>query len=61
MANRLTRYIGESREELRKVVWPTRRETTSHTFMVIAISLAVAAFLGLVDFVLNSLFENFLI
>jgi preprotein translocase subunit SecE len=61
MANRLTRYITEAREELRKVVWPTRKETTRHTIVVVIISLAVAAFLGLADYVLNFFFENFLI
>lgn len=61
MANKLVAYIQESRDELRKVVWPTRRETMRNTFVVIAISLVVAAFLGLADFGLNFLLERFLI
>lgn len=51
-------YFQESKEELKKVVWPTRKETLNGTIMVIAISLAVAAFLGLADYVLNFGFEN---
>jgi len=55
MAFSLIGYIRESREELKKVVWPSRRETTNHTLMVIGISLAVAVFLGAADYLLNYL------
>ncbi|MFH0853142.1 MAG: preprotein translocase subunit SecE [bacterium] len=57
MAFSLVNYIRESRDELKKVVWPTRSETTRHTVMVIAISLGVAAFLGVVDYILNYILE----
>ncbi|USN53186.1 MAG: preprotein translocase subunit SecE [Candidatus Nomurabacteria bacterium] len=60
MAFHLVNYIRESRDELKKVVWPTRGETTRHTLMVIAVSLGVAAFLGIVDYTLNFLLETFL-
>jgi preprotein translocase subunit SecE len=53
----LTGYIKESRDELKKVVWPSRRDTINHTLLVIGISLAVAAFLGLIDFGLNALLQ----
>ncbi len=61
MANRLVQYVGESRDELRKVIWPTRRETVRNTVVVIIFSLVVAAFLGLADYVLNLGFERFLL
>lgn len=50
MANKLTNYIRESRDELKKVVWPSRKETTKYTLLVIGISVGVAAFLGAADF-----------
>jgi preprotein translocase subunit SecE len=53
MASRLAEYLREAREELKKVLWPSRQETTRHTVLVIGVSLAVAAFLGLVDYALN--------
>ena len=56
----LLNYIKESRSELKKVVWPTRKQTINHTAMVIAISLLVAVFLGAVDFLLNLLLESFI-
>lgn len=61
MANRIISYFRESREELKKVVWPTRRETQNNTLMVIGISLFVAAFLGVVDLGLKFLLDKFLI
>lgn len=51
--NRLTRYLKESKDELKKVVWPTRQETVRNTLLVIGISLGVAVFLGLIDYILN--------
>lgn len=50
-------FIKEARAEMTKVVWPSRKETIRITIAVIALSLAVAIFLGLVDFGLTKLFE----
>lgn len=58
--NKLAQYIQDSRAELKKVVWPSKKETRNHTLMVIGISLAVAAFLGLVDYGLNLLLKLFI-
>lgn len=57
MINRLIQYIKDSKRELKKVVWPTRKQTINHTLLVIGFSLAVAAFLGAVDYGLNKLVE----
>lgn len=43
------RAIGEVIGELRRVTWPTREETLRLTLMVIAVSAAIGAFLGVVD------------
>lgn len=51
--NKVVRYFIEAKEEMRKVIWPSRKETTNHTLLVIGISLGVAAFLGAIDYVLN--------
>lgn len=58
MAFSLRSYLRESREELRKVVWPTGRETRNNTLLVIGISLFVAVFLGLIDFLLGLVLEQ---
>jgi preprotein translocase subunit SecE len=50
--NVVARTIRETRSELRKVVWPTREETTRLTIVVIAISVTI----GLILFVGDSVF-----
>lgn len=55
--NRIVRYFKETRAELRKVTWPTRREATNLTLIVLAVTFAMAVILGAVDFVFTKLFE----
>lgn len=50
---KLANYIKASIEEMKKVTWPTKKETIRYTWLVIGLSLFVAAFLGLLDFVFN--------
>ncbi len=57
MANKLSQYVQDSWAEIKKVVWPTKDQALKHTALVIGFSLAVAAFLGLVDFILTKLLE----
>lgn len=55
LINKGTDYLRGSYQELKKVVWPTRKEVIQHTALVIGISIGVAAFLGAVDFLLTTL------
>ena len=50
-------FIRDVRSELRKVAWPTQRETINLTAVVIALSVAVGLFLGGVDFLFQELFR----
>ena len=54
------RLVGEIISELRKVVWPSRREAWRLTIMVIAVSVAVGIFLGIVDLVFTE-FMRFIV
>ena len=54
----LTTYFREARDELRKVVWPTRRETVNHTLIVIGVSVAVGVFLGLLDYLFQQVLQR---
>ncbi|RJR31704.1 preprotein translocase subunit SecE [Candidatus Parcubacteria bacterium] len=58
--NKISTYIKQSRTELKKVIWPSKKETLNHTLLVIGISLGVALFLGLVDYILTLGFEQIL-
>ncbi|HET7087018.1 MAG TPA: preprotein translocase subunit SecE [Anaerolineae bacterium] len=48
--NRLVRYFKETRAELRKVHWPTRREALNLTTIVLAATVAMAILLGVLDY-----------
>ncbi len=43
-------YLKEVKIELKKVNWPTRKQATKYTLIVIGVSIATAIFLGGVDF-----------
>jgi len=55
--NKITNYLKGAREELAKVVWPSRETTINHTLVVIGVSVFVALFLGLIDMVLSKVLE----
>lgn len=61
MVNKLATFLKETRVELKKVTWPTREETIRYTVMVVVISLAVALFLGVLDFVFRFILETFVL
>jgi preprotein translocase subunit SecE len=46
-------FLKEVKSELKKVVWPTRKDTIASTSVVVILVLIIAAFLGLVDFGLS--------
>ena len=46
-------YMKDVRAELTKVSWPTREELRDSTVVVIVTVLLVAAFIGIVDQILN--------
>lgn len=51
--NKISNYIRESIAELKKVTWPTKKQTVNYTLLIIGISLVVAFFIGVVDYILT--------
>ena len=49
MSNRIVTFLKESKQELKRVNWPTKDETKRYTIFVILFSLVFALFLGLLD------------
>ena len=48
-------FLREFRVEIKKVTWPSRKETMGSTAVVLVIVFFIAFFLGLVDFTLSKI------
>jgi preprotein translocase subunit SecE len=53
IAERIVRFLKEAKIELKKVTWPTPRQTLASTSVVIIVVIIVSIFLGIVDFGLS--------
>jgi len=53
---KVTQFLREVRVELGKVTWPSRDELVGSTIIVIVLSLIMSIYIGLMDFLLSSLF-----
>lgn len=49
MFEKVKKFLNEVAIELKKVSWPTRKETINSTFVVIVLMFILAAFLAVVD------------
>ena len=53
VVEKVKNYLVESYQEMKKVSWPTRQETTNYSLLIIGVSLVLAAALGLIDYFLS--------
>ena len=58
MFGKVKLFIGELRQEFKRINWPSRQETIKMSTIVIVISLVVAAFLGALDFLFLTVIER---
>jgi preprotein translocase subunit SecE len=56
--SKLSNYILETRGELKHVSWPTRKQTFMFTILVIFISIIIAVYLGLFDYLFSIGLKN---
>lgn len=52
--NPISKYLQETRAELRHVAWPTQMQTIVYTVLVALLSVGVAMYLGLFDYIFTS-------
>lgn len=55
--NVIIKYMKETRAELRKVTWLSRKEALNLTAIVVIVTVAMAAFLGMADYLFSKLFS----
>ena len=53
-------FLGEVWAEMKKVHWPTRKETYAATLIVVVVTVLVAVFLGVVDFAISHVVQAIL-
>jgi preprotein translocase subunit SecE len=57
----IKKFFSEALTELRHVNWPTRKEATRLTLIVIGIAAGLAIFLGAFDYLFSFLIKNFIL
>ncbi len=57
---KIAEFLQQVKAELRKVTWPTRKETYGSTVVVIVLVLMVAVFLWIVDSALSAMIQTLL-
>ncbi|MBN1936284.1 MAG: preprotein translocase subunit SecE [Anaerolineae bacterium] len=55
--NVVARYFRQTWAELKKTNWPTRREAVRLTGIVLAVTVAMSAMLGVIDWLFSLLFS----
>jgi len=59
--NKIVVFLKEVRLEIKKVDWPTRKETMRYTLIVIGVCLSVAIFLGGIDFLFTTMLNKLIL
>ena len=49
--SKLTEYIKETKGELKHVIWPSKNQTFYYTLIVVVLSIIVAYYLGIFDYI----------
>ncbi len=60
MAN-IIQFLREAKAELLKVNWPSKPQIINYTLIVIGISIAVAIFLGGLDYFFSYILKTFIV
>jgi len=58
---KIIQFLKDAKAELWKVNWPTKEQTINYTLLVIGISIAVAIFLGSLDWFFEYLLKTFVL
>lgn len=52
MISKITNFLKEVKVEMKKVNWPTKKETLRYVLIVLGFTFVIASFLGLLDYIL---------
>jgi preprotein translocase subunit SecE len=53
--SKITEYLEETKTELKHVIWPSRSQTLYYTLIVVILSVVIAYYLGIWDFIFSQI------
>ena len=56
--SKITEYLKETKTELKHVIWPSKNQTFYSTLIVIVLSIVIAYYLGIFDFIFSLGLQN---
>jgi len=56
--SKITEYLKETKMELKHVIWPSRSQTLYYTVIVIILSVVIAYYLGIFDFIFSQVLQK---
>lgn len=56
--SKIKEYFKDTKAELKHVIWPTRSQTLYSTLIVIILSIVIAYYLGIFDFIFSKGLEK---
>ncbi|MEK6645322.1 MAG: preprotein translocase subunit SecE [Candidatus Firestonebacteria bacterium] len=57
IVDKISGFLKEVQSEMKKVSWPTRKDTLGSTTVVVVVVLILALFIGLTDGILSKIME----
>jgi preprotein translocase subunit SecE len=56
--SKITEYFQETKLELKHVIWPSRSQTFYYTLIVVILSVVIAYYLGIFDFIFSQVLQK---
>jgi len=53
-------FVGEARQELKRITWPTRKQIATSTWIVLLMVIIMGMFFGITDYVIGKLVKYIL-
>jgi preprotein translocase subunit SecE len=58
--DKVIQFVSQAKAELKKVTWPTRKQTLASTGVVMVVVTLMAIYLGIIDLILAKLVKSIL-
>lgn len=56
--SKITEYFNETKTELKHVIWPSKSQTLYYTIIVVVLSIIIAYYLGVLDFIFSEILKK---